>query len=98
MLSNNGLCLHTTVQYMLLFLVLAVNSVQFQILRSNTLLLDQAARSCALLWLTSGGDSGPGHDSGLLLSMVIPIKYQHVPFMVLIDPPPPPQQGCKEVT
>ena len=39
---------------------------------------------------TSGGDSGPGHDSGLLLSMVILIKYQHVPFMVLIDPPPPP--------
>ena len=45
MLSNNGLCLHTTAQYVLLFLVLAVNSARFQ---SYTLLLDLATRSYAL--------------------------------------------------
>ena len=36
---SNGLWLHTAVQYVLLFLVVAVNSVQFQILRTYTLLL-----------------------------------------------------------
>ena len=39
MLSNNGLCLHTAVQYMLLFLVLAVNSTWFQAARFYALLL-----------------------------------------------------------
>ena len=40
MLSNNGLCLHVAVQYMLLvFLVLAVNFDRFQILQSYMLLL-----------------------------------------------------------
>ena len=39
MLSNIGACLGVAVQYMLLFLVLAVNSDQFQILQSYTLLL-----------------------------------------------------------
>ena len=34
MLSNNGLCLHTAAQYMLLLLILMVNSNQLQILRS----------------------------------------------------------------
>ena len=34
MLSNNGLCLHAAAQYMLLFLVLVVNSDWFQIVRS----------------------------------------------------------------
>ena len=38
MRSNNGLCLQHA-QYVLLFLVLAVNSNQFKILRSDTLLL-----------------------------------------------------------
>ena len=39
MLSNNGLCLRTAVQYVLLFLGLAENSDCFQIVRSYTLLL-----------------------------------------------------------
>ena len=39
MLSNNGLCLRTAVQYVLLFLVLTVNSAQFRILQSYTVLL-----------------------------------------------------------
>ena len=40
MLSNNGLCLHAAVQYMLLYLAQVVNSNQFQILWSYTLLLN----------------------------------------------------------
>ena len=39
LLRNSGLCLHTAAQYKLLFLVLAVISNWFQILRSYTLLL-----------------------------------------------------------
>ena len=45
MVSNNDLCLRSAVQYMLLFLVLAVNSDRFQILHALT----QAARSYSLL-------------------------------------------------
>ena len=39
MLSNNGLHLRTTAQYVLVCLVLMVNSYQFKILRSYILLL-----------------------------------------------------------
>ena len=39
MLSNNGLCLHAAAEYVLLFVVLAVNSDQFQSLGNYTLLL-----------------------------------------------------------
>ena len=39
MLSNNGLCLRAAAQYVLLFIVLVINSDRFQILRSYMLLL-----------------------------------------------------------
>ena len=38
-LGNNGLCLHTATPYVLLFLVLVVNSHYFQILQSYTISL-----------------------------------------------------------
>ena len=43
MLSNNGLCLCAAAQYMLLFLVLAINFTRFQLLRCYTLLLKPPA-------------------------------------------------------
>ena len=48
MLSNNHICQYTDAQYVLLFLVLAVNSDQFRILRSYMLLLHPLVlvRSC----------------------------------------------------
>ena len=47
-LSNNHICQYTDAQYVLLFLVLAVNSDQFRILRSYMLLLHPLVlvRSC----------------------------------------------------
>ena len=41
MLSNNRLCLRAAAQYVLLFVVLAVNSALFGILRSYTFLMSQ---------------------------------------------------------
>ena len=49
-LSNKGLCLCAAAQYMLLFLVVAVNSNQFQIVRSYMLLLPVLMSSCCKLW------------------------------------------------
>ena len=50
MLSNNGLCLPAAAQYMLLFLVLAVNSTRFRILPLRKLhALTIAAHSYALI-------------------------------------------------
>ena len=53
MLSNNGLLLHTPVQYVLLFLVLVVNSDKLEILRSCTLLLKLSVLMCSWfnLWM-----------------------------------------------
>ena len=48
-LSNNGLCLCTAVQYVLLSLVLVVNSDQFQILWSYTLLLKPPVLMCSYI-------------------------------------------------
>ena len=46
MLSNNGLCLHTAMQYMLLFIITVNNSAWFQI---YVVTLTLAACSYALL-------------------------------------------------
>ena len=57
-ISNSGLCLRAAAQYVLLFLVLAVNSDRFQILRSYTLLLKPPILMCYIVYATLIAD-GP---------------------------------------
>ena len=56
MLNNSRLCLHTAAQYLLLFLVLAVNSDRFQIVCSYTHSYTLAACSYALLYCIMEAD------------------------------------------
>ena len=65
MLSNNGLSLYG-MQYVLLFLVLVVNSDQFQSLQSYMLLLKPPVlvRSCCSCIVHKGGNTAPTTEGG----------------------------------